>query len=276
MNALGRPHTNPWAAASLSVYNHGAHVVAWTPAGETDVLYLSPTARFDTSDAIRGGVPVIFPWFGSGVSGDITAPHGFARTAQWHLVEAHSHQSEVTVRFTLSSSDVITVEWSHSYEAVLEIRAGRELVLELTITNTGDSPFTFEEALHAYLRVGDSAKVTIDGLAGADYFDKVAQSACRQVGPVEFVGETDRVYTSTTDVVIHDPILQRDVRVTKRDSASTIVWNPWAEKAQTMVDLPDDGWQSFVCVEGGNVGAAAVSLRPGETHTLGYSLSVER
>src|SRR5262245_37710636 len=67
------------------IYLHGAHVTSWKPTGRDEVLFLSSRSRWEQGHAIRGGVPICFPWFG-GKADDPKAPaHGFARTTVWHL-----------------------------------------------------------------------------------------------------------------------------------------------------------------------------------------------
>src|SRR5215472_9793634 len=63
------------------LYLQGAQVTAWQPPGERPVLFTSPAAVFAPGKAIRGGIPIIFPWFGPHRRTRAAPQHGFARTA---------------------------------------------------------------------------------------------------------------------------------------------------------------------------------------------------
>ena len=147
---------------------------------------------------------------------------------------------------------------------------GSELSLELVVTNTGTTPLRFEEALHTYHRVGDIAKTRVQGLDGVHYLDKTDSNRKNlQHGEIVIVSETDRVYLDTSDAVeLEDPVLRRRTRVTKQNSRTTVVWNPWVQKAQALSDLGDDEWTQTICIESSNVADFAVLLAPGQQHTM--------
>jgi len=67
-------------AAEAHIYLHGAHVTHYQPRGGEPVLFVSSKSFFEDGKPIRGGVPVLFPWFG-GLNGDRTKMHGFVRTS---------------------------------------------------------------------------------------------------------------------------------------------------------------------------------------------------
>ena len=147
--------------------------------------------------------------------------------------------------------------------------------MSLTLTNEDDHPFAIEAAMHTYLAVGDVKDVTVEGLDGARYFDKVRGRFATQVGDVTFVGPTDRVYTTTQQVQVVDPKLDRRIIVDKNGSGSTIVWNPWSQAAAGMSDVGEGEWQHFVCVETGAVRERALTLWPGHPHIMTQTLAVE-
>jgi glucose-6-phosphate 1-epimerase len=156
------------------------------------------------------------------------------------------------------------------------IRAGRELRFELTMRNTGQSELRFEEALHTYFSVGDVEKAEVRGLDGLAFLDN--QDANRrktQSGNLQLTAPTDNAYLDVVgDVVIIDPVRLRKLRTRKRNSRSTIVWNPWRNGAASLADLGDAEWRQMLCVEGGNIMNAGVSLKPEETHTMTVEISV--
>ena len=132
-------------------------------------------------------------------------------------------------------------------------------------------PFGFEEALHTYLRVGDVREVTVSGLAGTTYIDKT-DAMKRKVQadePLRLSGATDRVFLGTRGpCVVDDSVLDRRLVIEKRGSATTVVWNPWHEKAAAMADLGGEVWPWMLCVETANAADDAVRLAPGQRHRM--------
>lgn len=263
---LPAPRRLSGASSEGAVYDHGAHLVSWAPTGAEPVLWLSEKTHLEADKPIRGGVPICFPWFGPGRSKDMQPAHGTARLATWAL-ESLTEGDEPTITYTLTSDDVPDPQGS--WRATYAVTAGAELTLSLTVENTGDQPFSFEEALHTYLTVGDVRQVSISGLDGAAYLDKAPGGAdATQQGDITITGETDRVYSSTAEVVVTDPTLGRALSVSKEGSATTVVWNPWVDKAAAMPDFGDDEWAGMLCVETANALDDAVELAPGESHTM--------
>ena len=264
------------SCGELTAFSHGGQVVGWRPRGEDHgVLWLSPRVVLDSTVAIRGGVPVCFPWFGPGVSGDMTPAHGFARMSEWTIDEVTESDEQLHLRMSLDS--VTSELFPYDYHIALGAQAADDLRICLDVTNRDARPFTIEEALHAYLHVGDIERIRILGLDGATFVDKTRDGqVAEQSGDLVLTAETDRAYVSTSSVDVVDPVLRRTLRVDKEGSASTIVWNPWATKAAAMSDIGEESWKTFVCVEAGNVLDRAITIDPGETHRLTYRLSVLR
>lgn len=263
-------------AAAGEIYLQGGQVTSWTPAGHQDVLFLSAASRFETARAIRGGIPVCFPWFGN-KAGDPQAPaHGFVRSKPWELNAVEQTGTGVVVSVTTASDDESHARWPFTFRLSLRATFGAALQLELIAANIGAAPFTFEEALHTYYAIGDVNAVRISGLDGVRYLDKVDAGRERaQEGEIAIASETDRVYLDTAATVdIDDPALRRRIRVAKSQSCSTIVWNPWIDKARTLADLQDDDWTRMVCVETANVGPQAITLQPGQQHSMSLAVAV--
>jgi len=265
----------------LRVSPHGAHILAWQPASATHpVLFLSPRSPFTPGKAIRGGVPLCFPWFGPKTDDPKAPQHGFARTREW-TVETTEVAADGTARlvFSLEADTATRAAWPHTFSARYRVDAGRVLTAALTIDNRGDTPLTFGAALHTYLAVSDVRQIAIRGLEHTDYLDKVGGASVRRregAAPMRFTGETDRVYLDTTATcVVDDPGWARRIHVSKTGSRSTVIWNPWTEKARAMADLGEDAWPGFVCVETCNAGDDTVTLAPGAAHTLAMEIRVE-
>ncbi len=261
---------------SGEIYLHGAHVTSWRPAGAEEVLFVSAKTRWQEGTAIRGGVPVCFPWFADRTEGPKSPPHGLVRTKTWQL-EAITHaDSNVTVALSTAADEDTRKSWLGDFHLLFCATFGEQLRLELIVTNHGDISFRFEEALHSYYRVGNVEAARLRGLNGVAYLDKTAaRHEKHQRGDVVMSAETDRIYRNTSaSVEIEDPVLKRRILVAKEDSRDTVVWNPWAEKARAMTDLGADGWRQFVCVETGNVGDHGVTLGEGQAHTMSALISL--
>lgn len=263
------------STCEASAVDRGAHLLTWAPSGHEPVLWISARPDVPPDSSSHSGVPVVFPWFGPGRSGDMTPAHGFARSVDWSLAGVAQGETASVAVYRLDQAQATSPLFPHPYRLTYTMSAGDVLDLALTVENTGEEEFTFEEALHTYLRVGDVRQVRIEGLAGAQYTDKVEGGAVRtQDGDVVISGETDRVYASTAAVRVVDPVLNRVIHIRRISSASAVVWNPWEAKASSLTDIAPDDWTGFVCVEGGNIGEAAVSLRPGASHTMRYRVRV--
>ena len=264
--------------ATAQIYLHGAHLAAWQPVHAREpVLWMSAHSLFKPDKPIRGGVPICFPWFGPH-SEDKTVPsHGFGRLTPWTLCDA-GETPDGTVHLTLQlEDDNASPVWPHYFHADLRVSIGRTLTVELFVDNPDQIAFSFEEALHTYFRVSNIEQVSVSGLENSEYFDKVTGSRARQgAEPIRFTGETDRVYAGTqTPCVIHDPGMKRRITIAKRGSHSTVVWNPWVQKARAMADFGDDEWPGMLCIETANVGDASVTLRPEDRHTMTAEITVE-
>lgn len=255
------------------IFDHGAHIWSYQPDGQAPVLWMSEKSWFSDGQPIRGGVPVCFPWFGAGKDGDATPTHGFARLNTWHMSDIKDtieRDGRLLVEYEIDDAMTHAQERSPAkYTAYLRAKFTPEyLGIELEVTNTGETEFTFDNALHTYLAVGDVRKITVSGLDGAAYSDKVTGGDGVQSGDLSFAGETDLVFDSTGDVVLDDPVLGRKLIISKRGSSKTVVWNPWIDKSAATPDLGDDEWIGMVCIEAANALDAPVTLRPGETHHL--------
>lgn len=268
---------NQHALANIAL--QGAHIATFQPRGEEPVIWLSPNAGFAPGKSIRGGVPICWPWFGPHKMDSKLPNHGFARTMPWEVLETKALPDGSTLlRFGLIENDATHTKWPHHSTAQLEVTAGKTLHVELLTHNTGNTAFELSEALHTYFQISDIEKITIRGLDDCVYLDK-AQNFARftQKDGIVIENEVDRVYINTgTDCVIEDKGMKRAIRIAKQGSMSTVVWNPWAEKADKMGDFGEDGFRGMVCVESGNAMENTITLAPGETHRLTVTYSVEK
>jgi glucose-6-phosphate 1-epimerase len=262
-----------WSTAEI--YLHGAHVTQFRKKDESPLLFLSQCSRFTEGQPIRGGVPVVFPWFGPREG---LAQHGFARVKTWDLKEfAPAPDGSVSVRFRLP--DCPEASAFPPFTADYIVTVSQSLTLQLIVTNQSkEAEFTFENCLHSYFEVGDVTAISIKGLNGLRYLDKVAGfvEKTEASNTLRIASEVDRAYLDTTGTVeIFDPRLGRKICVEKQGSASTVVWNPWIAKARQMPDFGDEEYERMVCVESGNVASNGISLPPGGSSTLTVKLSSE-
>jgi D-hexose-6-phosphate mutarotase len=256
------------------IYSHGAHVTGFQKNGEPPLLFLSAKSYFAPGKPIRGGVPVIFPWFGNR---DGEPSHGFARITEWQLVKTSAvADGAVTLQFALP--EIPGRDAWKNLRTEFIVTVSDTLTMELIAANDGcDNPLEIENCLHTYFHVGDIGAVSIDGLRGAHYLDNAASGngelKTQTESPLRIAKETNRLYLDTTSAVeIRDENLKRVIRVEKSGSQSTVVWNPW-----TTQKLPEDfdpsEHKNMVCVESGNVKQNKISLAPGKSSALKVILS---
>ena len=248
--------------ARAGVYLYGAHVVSWAPAGGSERLFLSRTSAFRSGAPIRGGVPVVFPQFGT--LGPLPL-HGLLRLMPWAFTGAEAAGEGARATFRISDTEDSRRQWDHAFTAELSVAiGGQELSVTLDVTNTGAAPFDFTAAFHTYLAVADITATAVEGLAGLRYRDAAAGGieAYQEAARVDFPGEVNRIYF---DAPGEARLLEanRETIVRKAGFADAVVWNPGAAKCATMADLEPADYRRFVCVEAAAVGAS-IQLAPGE------------
>jgi glucose-6-phosphate 1-epimerase len=266
--------TMPACTAELFLY--GAHLTAWQPTGAEPVLFLSPNSFFEPGKPIRGGVPVIFPWFGPRtpeVTGARTdgPSHGFARTTEWALQFAAITGDDLHLALTLAPDDTARALGFHHFRVALEFTLGRTLTMRMTVGNEGSEPLVYEQALHTYFHVGDIAQTIVHGLEHTEYIDKPGGFQRKQQGsePIVFAGEVDRPYLNTTaDATIEDRALNRRITISKGGSQTTVVWNPGEALAARTADIGVDVFRRYVCVETANAADNRITLAPRSAHVM--------
>ncbi len=265
------------AECSANIVIQGAHLTHWAPSGQKPVIWLSPTADIAPNKAIRGGIPICWPWFGPHPSKADFPSHGIARTGHWEVIAttALADKTQVSLRLikNLEENDL----WPHPTILECHFTLGRALEIDLVTHNTGGDAIHIGQALHTYFNISDIHNVSVNGLENCYYLDKVdASKRKQQQGPVKISAETDRVYTDTdADCLISDPGFQRQMRIEKRGSQSTVVWNPWAEKSAAMADMGKSAYSNMLCVESANAADDERTIQAGDVHHLWVRYSVE-
>lgn len=261
-------HGNAQALVAL----HGAQVLNWTIDG-SGLLWLSPIARIRPGKGIRGGIPVCWPWFGD--SPDAGKPaHGFVRHREWQVLGSSASADGVSITLATATATADKALWPHDAEARLTVVLGDTLRLALETRNTGGAPFPLTQALHTYFRVTDIANVSVVGLEGRSYLDKLDGFARkRQSGPIGFAGEVDRIYVGdTASISLHDSGNGRHLSIASAGSKSAVVWNPWIDKTARLGDMGSpDAFRQMLCIETANAGDDVITLAPGATHILGVT-----
>ncbi len=256
---------NAHCRAALSL--HGGQLLSFAPDGETDWLWLSPATRRPPG-AVRGGVPVCWPYFGrEGQPADVPQ-HGFARTSTWSLDGLREEGDDIVVELSLPANAASPLRLSQT------LRLGRSLRQSLATTNAGERAVAFTQALHSYFRVGDALRAKLRGVDGLRYADRYDGGEHVQAGDWNLrdprdPGRSDRTYREAGDeFVLEDPASGRRLRIRSAGSRSLVVWNPGEAGIAALGDVPAADWRGFVCVEVANAGADVVRLAPGACHIL--------
>ncbi|MEO5580167.1 MAG: D-hexose-6-phosphate mutarotase [Gemmatimonadaceae bacterium] len=262
INGMQKAALSHPSGAVAEVYLNGAHVTSWIPAGGHEMLFLSKASRFEPGQAIRGGVPVVFPQFAD--SGPLPR-HGWLRTTEWQVREADSDDLS-TVTLCASSSDASRALWPHDYDAELTVSLeDKEIDIRLTVTNTGADIFSFTAALHTYLSAGDVTHSELIGLDGTSYIDKTAAGAMKTHRDKELrvTAETDRIYLGAPSPLrFIDSERDTSVEIARSGFPHIVVWNPWKYAAANLIDMDDDEYLRMICIEAALVGRE-LRLEPG-------------
>ncbi len=257
---------NGLATATISPY--AGQVLAYRPADAADdLLFVSERAYFERGKAIKGGIPICWPWFGPDPEGKGRGGHGFVRAWPWEVRACKSQPDGLTLVMLGLADDADTrALWPHFFNLWLEVAVGATLSVALITRNAGDAPIRITQGLHAYFKVGDATQVQVEGLAGCTYIDKAADGGDARIvqqGPVTVAREVNRIYEQVpARLTIADPVLNRRIRIDSEHSRTCVVWNPWIETAHAMDDLDDLDYQRFLCVETVNTASEVIEIPP--------------
>jgi glucose-6-phosphate 1-epimerase len=266
--------------ATATIYLQGAHLTAWQPAGEGSVIFLSSKTDLAPGKPIRGGVPVVFPWFANDskkdrIDGHPGPAHGFARVQDWSLEKVERSDGYLKLVLTLGPTEMSRSMGYDGFLLTMEFLIGKALTMSMTVKNTSTAPLVFEDAFHTYYKVADIHEVAVSGLEVTSFIDKTDEFKVKPAEgkPVRFTKKEDRVYNGTTaDCVIDDVAGRRRIRLHKSGSNTTVVWNNFAP----MPDLGEWDWHEYVAVETANAGRDAITLAPGESATMVARSTVEK
>jgi glucose-6-phosphate 1-epimerase len=252
---------------------HGAQVLNWTCDGQ-GLLWLSPVARVREGKGIRGGIPVCWPWFADHPTDPSKPAHGFVRHRGWSLVASYATADGASISLATATTEADRKLWPHQAEVRVTVTLGETLSVALETRNTDVGSFPLTQALHTYFRVADIGGVSVSGLEGITYLDKLDDFARKtQSGAITVAGEVDRIYLGdASPITLHDGDSGRRIRVEGTGSRSAVVWNPWTAKTARLGDMGSpDAFRQMICIETANAGDDVVMLAAGQAHTLGVT-----
>jgi glucose-6-phosphate 1-epimerase len=268
--------SNKYADADICLY--GAHITSFRPHNTMDLLWMSTESSFEVGKAIRGGIPVCFPWFGPHKTDPEKPQHGFARLMYWDVASTATNAAgETVIKLELNSSEETKSYWPHDFCAEMTIVVGKKLTATLKITNTSNAPFDYTCALHTYYSLSAIESVSIEGLKDLTYYNQnTGENGVQEEETLEITEPLTRHYLNTeTPVIIADSAFRRRIKVDKTGSKVTTVWNPGAETCAKIGDLPDDGYETFVCVEATNAFDYPVHLASGESFKTSTVIGID-
>lgn len=266
------------ARALISI--HAGQVLSYQPVGEPeDIMFLSEKAYYQDGKAIKGGVPICWPWFGADPESKGRPGHGFVRNRAWNVVATEAMSNgDIKVKLGLVDTPETRAIWPQSFSLLQEIIIGDALNLSLVTRNAGKENFSITQAFHTYFKVGDIARTKVLGLEGCEYIDKTGGNAQKQQsGAVTIESEVDRIYLDVGNTItIDDSALSRRIQITSQGSKTAVVWNPWEKISKEMADLDDADYQRLLCVETTNAANDVVEVTPGSECRLTANYRVVR
>ncbi|TYK66343.1 D-hexose-6-phosphate mutarotase [Colwellia echini] len=278
-------HSNCKARVSL----YGGHVLSFTPTGHKDIFWLSKQTSYETGKAIRGGIPLCWPWFGTYSRPNLEAAqvaldpsetaeeqvnagnHGFARQLPWTIMSINADEKGVTLVLVLAGENQHSL-WPNAYRVTQTLFFGKNFKQTLEMTNLSKDDAAYSTALHSYFSVSNPANITVTALTNVEYDDKLTGKSSLQQQPVSCVGEIDRIYHSNEKMSLVDSQWQRKIDIISSNCQQWVLWNPGAELAKSMVDVHLNGEQEYVCLEAANT--AWQRLPAGKTVTIGQEINV--
>lgn len=239
------------ATAMVSLY--GGHVLSWQPSGEKEIFWLSQTSEYQQGKAIRGGIPLCWPWFGAHPD-DIDnkmGNHGFARTQCWKIEFIDISKQGVEICLNWHGENMNPL-WPFAGELKQNLFFGESFKQVFTMKNNSAIDAYYTGALHSYFAVSSPNNVKVDALAQATFYDKLTGKNCEPQPLVNAVGPVDRIYHTDKVMTLVDENWQREITLKTINTQQWVFWNPGEEVAKKMADIHLNGEQEFVCLEAAN------------------------
>ncbi|MDO6444502.1 D-hexose-6-phosphate mutarotase [Colwellia sp. 1_MG-2023] len=259
--------------ASLSLY--GGQVLSWQPAGHAEVFWLSNTSEFKEGKAIRGGIPLCWPWFGPNIdeNGNNGGNHGFARNNHWRLVSHDISENDVTLTLEFIGEQAHQL-WPAKFNVIQTLIFSSTFSQKLTISNLSQERVEFSSALHSYFHVSHPSNVQVPNLKLVCFDDKITNKKQQTDHLANCVGPIDRIYYCSEQQTLIDSGLQRKINIESKHCHQWVLWNPGKQIADTMQDIHPEGENEFVCLEAANT--QWQSIGAGDHVELSQAISVEK
>ena len=264
--------------ATLELYLQGAHITRYQPSAGVEVLWMSDSAVYQPGKALRGGIPLCWPWFGADSENIDHPQHGYARTSDFSVVSTLADEQATRIILALDPARAPYPDWQDKVQLEFEIRLSDSLWMEMRSHNLSDSPLILSNALHSYFAIANHQRVAIPTVTGLTYLDKLQNyRSQQQSSAITLSGEVDRVYLAPPERIdLLDPDRQINTSISSWGNSNLVIWNPGAQKAQAMADFDDDGFEQMVCIEPANALEQSFTLQPGKCHRLGQLIKIER
>ena len=261
--------------AKLELYLHGAHVTSYRPHDNHEVLWMSDTAVYQTGKAIRGGIPLCWPWFGAHANNPDRPQHGYARTSHFSVLFTSADAQATSITLSLDPAAAPYEEWQNSANFEVEIRLSDSLWMEMRTTNKSDSTLTVSNALHTYFGISSRDRITIPDVTGLTYLDKPQHyKKLPQTSATMINDEVDRVYLAPPmKIDLLDSGRQLTTSISSWGNHNLVIWNPGKKIAKAMSDFDDQGFEQMLCIEPANALDQSINIEPGECHRLGQDVS---
>ena len=259
-------------SACATIFLQGAHLTEYSPIGQTNLLFVSEQETFSVNEPIRGGVPICWPWFGSHPT-EASAPfHGLVRTCEWQyeIIRESQQRTDILLSIETNGEDF---GFPYLAKAELLISIGQSLVMSLTTTNLGDSPFALSQALHTYFPCPDVEQVTLTGLAGRQTLNKLTNTSMEFPKNFSFDQEVDWIVMDEGQPLLLTGAVKQPIQLTRLGSRSVVVWNPWQDKAKTLSNFHPDEFKKMFCIETANAADDARLLKPKQTHAMAMEIA---
>lgn len=266
--------SNEYCDAKIALQG-GQILEFYSKVAQGPLLWLSDLNRFQTGKAIRGGIPLCFPWFGAHASQSDFPSHGFARNLIWQCDHIEQDETAHHIHLSLSDSENTRKYWNYAFNLQMQIHCGKNLKLIFKLQNTDEQRFEFGFAWHSYFPA-QTTQAKITGLNGLDYIDQLDQNKIKQQAEAEitFDAELDRIYPHTAGQFVLQQGNGQSINITS-SAKSAVIWNPWVDKTKRMTDVADEAWRDFVCIESGQIASAQQDLKAGESIQFELKISSE-
>jgi glucose-6-phosphate 1-epimerase len=254
------------SVAEAKIALQGAHIFSFKPHDKEEFFWLSDKSEFEEGKAIRGGVPLCWPAFGT--NNPDLPQHGFARTSLFKFIGSKELDEETTqLHFTLQETEGSLTLWSYKFRLEFIVTISQNIKMQLITTNKDKQSFALTQAFHSYFNISHISNVKLKGLQGTKVLDTLTNKTTFCKDTIKFDEEYDRVFQGVEKVLY----LEDDLRVftiEQSGAKSVVVWNPWIDKSKKMSGMRDNAYKEFVCVESANAFENVKILKAGEVDKM--------